>query len=195
MDSHNERPPVTRVAAGDDLSPYDKTSIALHWTTASLIFLLFGLEEVRGFFSLKSTRHMVDTIHVSFGLILIFVLGLRIIWRLRPGRKTRDAGTGIIERAAKAVHFILYVLLSGQAFLGILTRWTDNHPLTFFGLQIPSPFGSFSKATGDFVYEIHDVMAWVIMGFVGVHATAALFHHFILRDDILTRMLPRRRNS
>jgi cytochrome b561 len=182
---------ATRIAADNERVRYDNLSIALHWTTAALVFLQFGLAEIWGFFP-KAVRDLSIVGHISFGLILIAALALRIVWRLTAGHKVRDAGVGVIERAAKTVHYILYVLLSAEVALGILTRWTDNQALTFFGLQIPSPFGTFSKAAGGFVDEIHDVTAWIIMGLVAGHALAALFHHFIARDDILARMLPRR---
>jgi cytochrome b561 len=190
---HNEIMTATRSAV-DDQVRYDGLSIALHWTTAALVFLQFGLAESWGFFP-KAMRDLLIIGHISFGLILIAALALRIGWRLTPGHKIRDAGAGIIERAAKAVHYILYVLLSAEVALGILTRWSDNQALTFFGLEIPSPLGTFSKATGEFVDETHDVTAWIIMGLVAGHALAALFHHFIVRDNILARMLPRRQRS
>ncbi len=186
---HIMTPP--RVAANDKAMRYDRLSIALHWATAVLVFLVFGLEEVRTFF-LKPERHQLDKVHISFGLLLMAILAIRIIWRLTSDHKVRGSGVGVMAIAAKAVHYVLYVLLAVQAVLGILTRWTDNHALTFFGLLIPSPFGPFSKATSNLVYEIHNIVAWIFMGLVAAHAAAALFHHFIVRDDILTRMLPLR---
>jgi cytochrome b561 len=182
---------IPRSVAGDDRTRYDALSIGLHWITALLVLLLFSLAEIWGYFP-KSERYLLIVGHISFGLVLIFVLGLRIAWRLTLGHKVRDAGAGTIHYAAKAVHYVLYVLLSAQVLLGILTRWTDNKALTFFGLQISSPLGTFSKATGDFVDQIHNVTGWMIMGLVGAHVVAALFHHFIVRDDTLARMLPRR---
>jgi cytochrome b561 len=81
-------------------------------------------------------------------------------------------------------------LLIAQVPLGFFTRWTDNQPLDIFGLLISSPLGHCSKSTGDFVDQLHDINAWVIMGIVGVHAIAALVHHFVWRDAVLQRMLP-----
>jgi cytochrome b561 len=170
---------------------YDGVSIILHWATAALVLLQFGSAETWDFFP-KAVRHIMITGHMSFGLILTAVIVLRVLWHLTPGCRTPAAGNQLMDRAAKAMHHTLYALIAAEVPLGFLTRWTDNHPLSFFGLLIASPFGTFSKTTGGFVDEIHDLNAWLIMILVAGHALAALYHHYLLRDDTLRRMLPLR---
>jgi len=169
---------------------YDGVTIALHWATAVLVLLQFGLAETWDFFP-RPARHVMIVGHMSFGLILTGVVITRIIWRVNFGLALPPAGYGALDRAAKALHHALYVLVSAEILLGFTTRWTDNQALSFFGLLIPSPFGSFSKATGRFVDDIHNYNAWLIMGIVTVHAVAALGHHYLLKDGVLRRMLPR----
>ncbi|GLR65951.1 cytochrome b [Acidocella aquatica] len=170
---------------------YDGVSIILHWATAALVVLQFGSAETWDFFP-KAVRHVMITGHMSFGVILTAVIALRVLWRLTPGYSAPAAGSELMDRAAKAMHHTLYALIAAEVPLGFFTRWTDNHALSFFGLLIASPFGTFSKAAGGFVDEIHDLNAWLIMILVAGHALAALYHHYLLRDDILRRMLPRR---
>lgn len=178
-------------AAADALpSRYDAMTIALHWATAVLVLLQFALAETWGFFP-RPLHHLMIVGHISFGLVLTAVILLRLIWRQSFGRVLPPPGYGVLDRVAKALHQILYVLVVAEILLGIATRWTDNQALSFFGLAIPSPFGTFSKATGSFVGEIHDLNAWLIMGIVSVHAVAALGHHYLLKDGILRRMLPK----
>lgn len=129
---------------------------------------------------------------MSLGAVLTVILIIRLVWRPFFGRKFPEKTPTIFDRGARALHFLLYVLLAAQMPLGFFTRWTDNQPLNVFGLLIPSPIGPCSKATGHFVDQIHDINAWIIMGLAAVHAIAALIHHFIWRDDVLRRMLPRR---
>jgi cytochrome b561 len=169
---------------------YDGVTIALHWGTAVLVLLQFGLAETWGFFS-RPVRHVLIAGHMSFGLILAAVIIARIFWRLGFGRALPPAGYGALDRAAVLLHRALYMLVSAEIVLGFVTRWTDNQALSFFGLLIPSPFGTFSKATGRFVDDIHNYNAWLIMSIVAVHAVAALGHHYLLRDGVLRRMLPR----
>lgn len=171
------------------IAQYDGPTIALHWATAGLVLLQFALAELWGFFP-RPIHHSMIVLHMSFGLMLTAVIILRIFWRLSFGRPLPPAGYGVLDRVAKAMHHALYVLVGAEVLLGFATRWTDNQPLSFFGLLIPSPLGTFSHATGRFVDQIHDYNAWLIIILVAVHAGAALFHHYVLKDDVLRRMLP-----
>jgi cytochrome b561 len=168
---------------------YDNLTIALHWATAALVLLQFALAETWEFFP-KPSRHLMIVGHMSFGLILTAIFALRIFWRTKPGHVRFPAEPGLAGRAAKGMHHLLYALLALEIPLGFFTRWTDNHPLSFFGLLIPSPFGDVSKPIGEFVGEIHDLTAWSIIVLAGLHALAALYHHYHLRDGVLRRMLP-----
>jgi cytochrome b561 len=173
------------------LSParYDGYTILLHWITALIVFLQFLSAEFWDEFP-RSARHFLILCHMSCGFVLAVILIFRLAWRLTRGTTIAAAHSGMVERGARALHGLLYVLLAAQIPLGLFTRWTDNKPLDVFGLLIPSPLGACSKATGNLVDQIHDINAWIIMAVVGAHATAALLHHFLWRDGVLRRMLP-----
>jgi cytochrome b561 len=180
---------ATRVAAGDDRVRYDSFAMLLHWTTAVLVLVLFVLAEFWDFAS-KATKGQMIVAHMSFGILLTLVLIVRIAWRLTPGHRVRDADTGLVELASKAVHYLLYVLLVVQAVLGYVLRWSGNEAMSFFGLQIPPPFAPFSKPAHQLVGDVHNWIGWTIVILAAGHAGAALFHHFVLRDDVLWRMVP-----
>lgn len=185
--------PGTRqpAAAGisDAANQHDSLTIALHWLTAVLVILLFLLAETWEFFP-KPVRHLLVVAHMSFGFCLAAVFGVRILWRMMPGRRHFNNGPDLTERAAWLMHQLLYILIAAEIILGVFTRWTDNKALSFFGFLMPSPFGPVSKATGNFVVEIHDLNAWAIIILAGAHAAIALLHHYLLRDGVLRRMLP-----
>ncbi|MBU6449303.1 MAG: cytochrome b [Rhodospirillales bacterium] len=174
------------------ITSHDRLTIILHWLTALLVVVQFLLAEFWGYFPRPVHSLMIVT-HMSFGLVLTALLVLRLGWRLRPGHTFFDDGTALLHTAARLTHWLLYALLAAVVAFGFLTRWTDNKPLSFFGLLIPSPLGSFSRATGHFVDQIHDYLAWAIIILAGVHAAASLLHHFYLKDGVLRRMLPQRR--
>ncbi len=169
---------------------YDRLSIALHWVTVALVLLLFALAETWEFFP-KPERHLMVVVHMSFGLILTAVFLLRLLWRVSPGHTRFPSEPGLPGLAAQAAHYALYALLSAEIVLGFFTRWTDNHPLSFFGVLIPPPLGAVPKPVGELVGRLHDVAAWTIIVLAGVHALAALYHHYLLKDGVLRRMLPR----
>jgi hypothetical protein len=98
-----------------------------------LVVLLFVLAETWNF-AARPTRQEMIVAHMSFGILLTLVVVVRIAWRLTPGHRVRDAMTGLIERASKAVHYLLYVLLVAQVVLGFARRWSSGEALSFFGL-------------------------------------------------------------
>jgi cytochrome b561 len=180
---------ATRIAAGDDRTRYDALAMTLHWLTAVLVLTQFGLGELWDL-APRSAKHLMIVAHLSFGILLAAVLIVRIAWRLTPGHRVRDAATGLVELASKVVHYVLYGLLAAGVVLGFLWRWSGGEALSFFGLLIPPPFAAFSKPANHFVGDLHDWVAWTIIVLAVGHAGAALFHHFVLRDDVLRRMLP-----
>ena len=180
---------ATRIAAGDDRVRYDDFSMMLHWLTAFLVVTQFLLAEFWGFAG-RPVRSSMIVAHMSFGILLTAVLLLRIAWRLTPGHRVRDAVEGWVEFASKGVHNVLYCLLVVQAALGFVLRWSGNEAMSFFGLLIPPPFAPFSKPAHELVGEAHNWIGWTIIILAGGHAAAALVHHFVLRDNVLWRMLP-----
>jgi cytochrome b561 len=171
---------------------YDFYTILLHWVTAAIVIFQFLSAELWGYFP-RPEKHFLILSHMSMGFLLAMILTVRIIWRLLLGVKISEPSPTFLDRGARALHILIYVLLAAQMPLGFFTRWTDNHPLYVFGILIPSPLGPCSKATGPVVDQIHDINAWIIMGLVGIHALAALVHYFVWRDDVLQRMLPGQR--
>jgi cytochrome b561 len=183
---------VTRVAAAATRTRYDGTSIALHWLTVLLVLLQFALAELWGMFA-RPTRHLMVVGHMSFGILLSLVVVVRIIWRFTPGHEVEPASIGWDERLAKAVQFMLYVLLITQSLLGYIVRWAGGETMSFFGLQIGSPIAATSKPQHQQLTEAHNLIGWAIIVLAAGHAAAALYHHFRLKDQVLERMLPRGR--
>lgn len=180
---------ATRVLAGDDGTHYDSIAIALHWTTALLVVCQFALAELWDFFA-RPTHHLMITAHMSFGITLTAVIVARIIWRLIPGHQVASTEIGWVRFASKGVHYILYLLLVIEVVLGFTLRWSGGEALSFFGLQIPSPLGHWSRASRHLVGDLHSWIAWTIVIIAFGHALAALYHHYVLRDRVLRRMLP-----
>jgi cytochrome b561 len=182
---------ATRIAAGDDRERYDNFSIMLHWATAALVVAQFALGETWGFAG-KPVRHVMIVTHTSLGLILALVIATRLLWRLTPGHKVRSAVQGWVETASKSVHYLLYFLLVAQALLGLSLGMFDDHPMSFFGLPVPTPFSPWPDAVHHQVGDIHNWVGWTIIVVAAGHAAAALYHHYALRDDVLARMMPGR---
>jgi len=181
---------ATRIAAGDDGTTYDNVSISLHWSTALLVIVQFALGQTWDWFA-KPTRQVMESTHVSLGMLLAAVIVARLIWRLMPGHEVTEITSGWIRTASRSVHLLLYALLIGEVVLGFGWRWAQGHSVDFFGLfAIPGPYGQLDRPARGLLKELHEWGAWIIISVAGVHALGALYHHYVLKDRVLARMLP-----
>jgi cytochrome b561 len=186
---------ATRIAAGDDGTTYDRVAIGLHWATAALVLAQFANAETWDYWS-KPTRESLQGIHVSLGLLLAAVIVVRLIWRWLPGHQLSSLEIGWMRTLSKAVHYVLYILLVAQAATGFAWRWAQGHALGFFGLfGIPGPYGPLDRATRHQLHDIHTWIGWSIVIIAAAHALAALYHHYVLKDRVLERMLPAARRG
>jgi cytochrome b561 len=181
---------ATRVAAGDDGVTYDHFSIWLHWATALLVVVQFALAETWDYFA-KPTQHSMQSLHISFGVLLAAVIATRLVWRLMPGHEVSSLERGWIKVASTAVQYLLYALLVVTVVLGFLLGWSGGHTVDFFGLGIPGPLGALPRSERHLIRELHNYAAWAIIIVVFGHSLAALYHHYVLKDRVLVRMLPR----
>lgn len=90
------------------------------------------------------------------------------------------------------MHLALYVFMLAMPLLGWLLLSAEGEPVPFFGLELPALVGP-DPALADSVEELHETIGTVGYYLVGLHAAAALFHHYFQRDNTLLRMLPQRR--
>ncbi|HEX3983942.1 MAG TPA: cytochrome b/b6 domain-containing protein [Acidisoma sp.] len=195
-----QTPPVTeatRIALGDDGSAagsrYDTTALALHWLTAALVVTLFALAQIWGFLPKGPLRHSLQSIHMSLGLALAAVIVLRILWRASLSRRVPPIDHGILAVAAHAMHYLLYLLLIIMITSGPIRHWSQGQPIGFFGLfSVPAPF-TVPTAWHKPASLVHFWAAWTIIVLAALHAAAALFHHYMLKNGTLLRMMPSRR--
>lgn len=172
-------------------SPFQKF---LHWTIFALIVGLWCVAHLRGFLPKDSPgRGLIIGIHISFGLLLFALVPLRVVWRFLRGAPELPAGTPPLEAIlAKVAHLALYALMIVIPVLGLCLVWLHGHGASFFGLfTIPSPIAE-SKSLHDTVSGVHELLANIILVLLALHVVAAFWHHFAKKDNVLTRMLPKR---
>jgi len=185
---------ATRIAAGDDGTTYDGVAISLHWATAFLVFANFALAQTWDWFA-KPTKELMEDTHMSFGVLLAAAIVARLVWRWMPGHQVSSLEAGWMRLASKAMHYALYALLIAEAALGFAFRWGAGRPMEFFGAGIPPLTGAIDKATRHHLREIHEWIGWAIVIIAVLHALAALYHHYVLKDRVLERMLPAARRA
>lgn len=176
------KPPIIR---------HDPLTILLHWLTAFLVLAQFGSAHVWDLVE-KGTPLRIGLImtHLAFGIVLAATVLIRVLWKLKKKERPAPAVKGLQHLAATTVHMLLYCLLVAQVVLGFLFSWSGGKPLPFFNLfSIPVPI-AIDPSLRYTLAELHNDVAWAIIAVVGLHAAAALMHHYVLRDGVLSRMVP-----
>ncbi len=170
---------TTQVAAR-----YDAKTILLHWLTALLVAALWCMGQTIDWYP-RALRIDARSAHITVGLILAVVLALRVVWRGTGGRALPAADSGLLHMLARAMHYLLYLLAIGAVALGVCNAWVRGD--TLFGLFSLPGYAPLRRTVGG----LHAEAANILLILAGLHALAALFHHFFLRDGTLRRMLPR----
>ena len=178
---------------------YNSLSIGAHWLTLALLVAVYALIELRGIFPKGSDpREAMKAWHFMLGLTVFGLVGLRLVLRLVFRAPPIVPLPPAWQRwLATAMYLALYFFLITMPLLGWLALSADGKPIPFFGLQLPALIGP-DKALAENLEEIHETIGTIGYYLVGLHAAAALFHHYFMRDDTLRRMLPwrtRRRAS
>lgn len=170
-------------------SSYGWVSIFAHWFSAIVVIGLFGV----GFWMVdldyySSWYTTAPYIHKSVGLLLAALIVLRIFWKT-ISTNPKPMGTAMEKKVAHGVHGLLYLLLFLIFISGYLISTADGRGIEVFNwFEVPA-FGSFFENQEDLAGEVHEYLAYGLMGLVGLHALAALFHHVVHKDRTLTRML------
>lgn len=173
------------MAVGSELNTsgrYDRIAVGFHWLSAALIALAYVAIEM------KSPHTAWMSIHVWAGSVLWLVSVLRLVWRLCHRAPPPSPGPAIFTQLSRVVHGALYVFVLTQPLLGMLSYSLNGKPVPLVGfpwaiyLSAPAPHLAHS------VKNIHEIIGNVFYGVIGVHACAALFHHFLLRDGTMRRM-------
>lgn len=171
---------------------YHQWSIAMHWLMLLLLVAVYLCIELRVLYPKGSDlREGLKQWHFMLGFSVYILLTLRLIGRFLftvPEISPTPAKWQMMS--AKVVHLLLYLLMLAMPLLGMLILNYADKSLVFFGLQLPvlvSPNEDMAKQ----IKEIHEWIGTAGYWLVGIHALAALFHHYVIKDNTLKRMLPR----
>ena len=163
----------------------------MHWATAVLVLAAFvygpGGSEQRVY---TPARDFDRQLHETLGLSVLILVAIRLAWRMVDARPDPPKVTRWMGFVARVVRVALYVLLFGVPLTAITGAWLEGHPVTLLaGIEI-LPVLVLSHDTGATIASIHTWLGDAILWVAGLHALAGLYHHFVLKDDVLESMLP-----
>jgi len=171
---------------------YGSVAQAFHWIVAVIVLIAFifgpgGSEEQ----IYSHARDFDRRLHETLGLCVLGLAILRVVWRQfdeQPDPPKVSRWMGIL---AKIVRVMLYLLLFAVPITAITGAWLEHHPLTLLaGVEI-QPLIAASHTTGASIATLHTWLGDAILWLAGFHALAGLYHHLILKDEVLEAMLPR----
>lgn len=168
-------------------------AVAFHWLMLVLIVAVYATMELKSIFPRKSPgRESMAMWHYMLGLSVFFLVWLRLLNRLAGATPAIEPALPAWQAvSAGVVKWALYILMIGLPLLGWLTLSARGTLVPFFGIELPALIAK-SEGLAKQFKDIHETGATVGYFLVGLHAAAALFHHYFKRDNTLRMMWFRR---
>lgn len=163
----------------------------LHWLMLALIVVQVSLGWTAELWRVSPMKLNLFVWHKSIGILLLCLAIVRIGWRLFNSPPRSPSGLPGWERMAGiASHATLYILIVAIPMTGWIINSAANIPLNVFWLFPLPDITAPSKSLADLAARIHFGLIIVLSLVLCLHVGAVLRHHFILRNDVLVRMMP-----
>lgn len=170
---------------------YSGTAKTLHWLILVLLIVQFIVGWSMPHIGRDTPVTTLISLHFTTGIIIIVVALTRLAWRLSHGEpKPLDGLPPWQLQSARAVHWLLYLLLFVVPLLGWINASWRGMPIVIFGAELPMLVAKRAPGWG-WTGDVHVLLAeYGMLTLVGLHVLAALYHYFIRGDGVLQRMLP-----
>lgn len=164
---------------------YSNTMIFMHWMMLVLVASTFAFIELRELFP-KGTdpRNLMKFIHFSLGFTVLACVLCRLYFKF-----TSNPPVAHLSIAAKLGHGFLYAFLIMMPILGWLTLSAEGKDIPFFAFSLPALIAE-NQALAHTFEEWHETLGVVGYWAIGGHALMALYHHYIKKDPIFSRIMP-----
>jgi cytochrome b561 len=177
----------------DTPEKYAPLVIALHWLVLALMVAAYVSMEFRDVFERGSAgRDLMKASHYVIGLTILLLATARLVAHVAFAAPAILPPPPLWQSlAAKAMHVALFALMIVLPIVGWLILSAEGEPPVFFGIALPALIGP-DRDLAETFEEVHETIATLGYGLIGFHAAAALYHHYVVRDNTLRRMLPGR---
>lgn len=162
----------------------------LHWTVAVCVLAIIAAGLTMNNVDPGTLQNILYTVHRSLGVLVLFLMLIRLVYRLMHGAPPHEPTLTAMQRmVSHAVHMALYVLLIAQPIIGWVATSAYGAKISFFGLFTLPDLVAKDQALSEPLFAVHMWMGLLIAALAAMHIAAALFHHFILKDGVLRRMM------
>jgi cytochrome b561 len=171
---------------------YPPASKLLHWLIAACVLITIPVAIAMNRVDEGPAQDALYNLHKSLGVLIFMLMVVRLINRVMAGVPAPDPTIARWQKAASsAVHGLLYVLLVAMPIGGYVANSAYGVSTPFFGLFELPPIIAKNEALSERMFAVHTIAGWALGVLALMHIGAALQHHFIHRDNVLRRMLPR----
>lgn len=165
---------------------YHPLQVSLHWLIVLLVFAAFVLGKFMSGQPNEADKIPLIGLHMALGLAILIAMVVRIVARLRlPKPSPVSTGNSVLDNVAKLVHNGLYLFVLLMAVSGLSLSFQSGLTLIVFGgsgAPLPADFYAFNARI------LHGIIAPTLLLLILLHAGAALYHQFFLKDRLLARM-------
>ena len=163
----------------------------LHWLIVIFVITQFTLFALFDDLPAGARKLTLLARHKSVGITILMLALLRLAWRsANPTPELPDTLKPYERRLARFTHGLLYGLLFAVPLAGWTASSARGFPVSWFGLFTLPDLVPKNKGLYDTLLDTHAFLAWTLGAVAIIHLLAALKHHFVLKDDVLRRMLP-----
>jgi cytochrome b561 len=173
-----------------DRLQYGTTAKTFHWLIVTLLVVQYPIGWLMPDIHRGDTPGSAMTFHVSFGIVILLLIVLRLAWRLTHPVAPEGSLPAWQRLTSEFVHRALYALVLATTLTGWLFASFRGWSLSFFYITPLPMLASANPTANKFIDGWHQAAEWTLLAFVGLHAAAALAHIFVYRDRIMQRMLP-----
>ncbi len=171
---------------------YSPAAIFVHWLVAALLVLQYLAGWNLDGHDAGAPAGPISNLHASLGLTIAALALYRLVRRFtRPVAQLPNIARWQ-QQAAEATHLALLLMLIVMPVAGVVTALNEGGAFVLFGF-VSLPLMTPSEGLADLMEETHEIGATILLGLIGLHVVAALYHQFILGDGVMKRMLPFRR--
>jgi cytochrome b561 len=164
-------------------------SVSLHWLIAAAVVVMATLGLYMKGLPIGPDKIKLYALHKSIGMTVLTLVLLRLAWRLYAGRPRLPAHMSDLQRlAAKASHVLFYLLLIAIPLSGWVMNSAANFPLRWFDLFTIPAIVEPDRALRALAGQVHGALVITLSLLLVAHASAALKHHFVDRDNVLRGM-------
>jgi len=168
---------------------YGLVARIFHWLMSIMIIILLTVGLIMTSMEPSDQKWEIYGMHKATGVVILFLACLRLLWRGINSAVTPPAGLNNLQMVgAKIVHYLLYICMFLMPISGIFMSLYGAHDIHVFGLFTIPAFEQNKELSGIFQF-IHHTTAFILISLIVLHFAAAIYHHFIRKDNVLTRMI------